>query len=74
MHQCTKIESYFRDYFHQCEIFLFQIKEYGLYNISYSENRDDFLLSLIAENNPNVSLKKISFLVFKINDKIIFFN
>jgi hypothetical protein len=54
MHKCTKVETFFRHHFHTCETFLLNIPQHGLYNISYSDNRDNILLSVIIENGIDV--------------------
>ncbi|UJR19905.1 hypothetical protein I4U23_023037 [Adineta vaga] len=52
-HQCKKIEPFFRYHFHSCEIFLFNIPQYGFYNFSYSNNPDYSLISAIVQNGSH---------------------
>jgi len=71
MHNCVKVEPFFRHYFHTCEAFLFDIPQHGLYNFAYSDNRDDVVLSVIVENTiavrKNLLLEIIhSFLINRI--------
>jgi hypothetical protein len=58
MHNCVKVEPFFRHHFHTCEAFLIDIPQHGLYNFAYSDNRDDVVLSVIVENNITVRKKK----------------
>ncbi|CAF3224711.1 unnamed protein product [Rotaria sp. Silwood2] len=50
MHKCDKVEPFFRHHFHTCEAFILNISQHGLYNFSYSDNRDDVVLSVVVEN------------------------
>ncbi|CAF1400090.1 unnamed protein product [Rotaria sordida] len=53
MHECRKIEPFFRHHFHTCEIFILNIPHYGLYNFAYSNNSDNVLISLIVEHGTH---------------------
>ncbi|CAF1044498.1 unnamed protein product [Adineta steineri] len=52
-HQCTRIEPFFRRYFHSCETFLLNIPQYGFYNFAYSDNPHYPLISLIVKNGSH---------------------
>ncbi|CAF1552169.1 unnamed protein product, partial [Rotaria sordida] len=53
IHKCVKVEPFFRHHFHTCEAFIFNIPQHGLYNFSYSDNRDDVVLSVIVQKKSS---------------------
>ena len=60
MHHCVKVEPFFRHHFHNCEAFLLEIPQHGLYTFAYSDNREDVLLNVIVENTITVRTKYFS--------------
>jgi hypothetical protein len=54
LHDCGKMDPAFRHHFHTCETFILNIPQHGLYNFSYTDNRDSNLISVIVENGIDV--------------------